>query len=101
MNVRIKENSNQVSIIVTGVVGTIDDTLKVKTAIVDSFHQNKQADINLYFEDSYVITSSMIGFLIKFIRGDKANLSIYPKDAQLYNLIERLNLLDILNVKKI
>lgn len=100
MDIRIEDNGGQVNINISGVVSTIEETMQAKNAISEVYSKNNDAVIRVIFENSYVITSSLIGFLIKLIRGDKADITIIAKDTQLYNLISRLNLQDILNVKQ-
>ncbi len=50
--------------------------------------------------ESFSMTSSVIGFLIKVIFQDKVPISVYVKDDRLYSLLEDLNLLETFRVQR-
>jgi len=50
--------------------------------------------------DSISITSSVIGYLTKLVVSNNVNFEMYVSDDELYELLDDLNLLDVLHVKK-
>lgn len=91
---------NVVEITATGIIVSIDDSSRVKDEIIKQNAANPGKDINLIIEDSYLIPSSLIGALLKMIHENKTPISITTKNEQLYYLIQRLKLTDLLNVRQ-
>jgi hypothetical protein len=58
-------------------------------------------NIKIHIMDSISITSSVIGYLCKLVTTTKSSLSLFVKDEGLHELLEDLNLIKLLNVKKI
>jgi len=56
--------------------------------------------IDLVFEDAFVIPSSLIGSLLELRNSGDNRVVIHAKNHKLVTLFERLNLLDLLSVKK-
>lgn len=85
---------------ITGNIKSIDDYHAIKEAvrgIIDSGINS----ISIKVVDSISMSSSVIGFLLKTVYEDKANLSLYVKDERLIELLDILNLTTAFNVKKL
>ena len=100
MEIVTKLNGSAVDIVVSGTIKTIMDGQTIKEAIKKVFEQENQKVLNLHIKDSFIITSSVIGFLIKSIKIDKMALYVHVKSAELYSMLEDMNLIDSMNVKK-
>jgi hypothetical protein len=85
---------------VKGTIKGIDDSMKFKEAVSSVFYEDPTANIAIHIEDSNVITSSIIGSLLKLIQQDKARISLNIKSAELISLLEQLNITTLLNAKK-
>lgn len=94
-------NSGNSEITILGTIKTIADGQMIKETINRSFHQDKQRTIKLNIQDSFIITSSVIGFLIKAIKIDKMDLTVYVRSMELYSMLDDMNLLDTMNVRKV
>jgi len=58
-------------------------------------------DIRIYIADSISITSSIIGYLCKIVEEEKAFMTLYIKNEDLYDILQDLNLTKTLNAQKI
>lgn len=101
MQIQVQEGMGVYDVNITGIVKTIEDSVNFKNTISSILEKNKNAIINLHIIDSYIITSSIIGTLLKLIQKDKANISLYSYQQDLTDLIEKLNLTVLLNMKKV
>jgi len=95
MNMKLKIDGNTIHIY--GVIKTIQDAEEIKKAI-SKFKPNDNVVIKIY--DSFAVLSSVIGELLKAI-DNGINISMEVKEDVLYELFDNLNLIDILNVKRI
>lgn len=100
MELVTKMNGGSVDITVIGTIKTISDGQSIKDAVKKVFEYDKQTVVNLHIKDSFIITSSVIGFLIKLIKIDKMMLNVYVKSAELYSMLEDMSLIDSMNVRK-
>lgn len=100
MDLVTKRSENKVDIIITGNIKSIVDGQTIKDAILKSFNHNDSVHINLHIKDSFIITSSVIGFLIKVIKLDKIPLHVIVESDELYVMLNEMNLIDDMNVKK-
>lgn len=100
MEITHQEKDGRFIIQVEGAIKTIEENQKVKSAIDDVIQNDPKAVIDIYLKNTDVITSSLIGFLIKMIYGENLKITIYAGSEKLYTLIEKLNLIDTLNIKK-
>lgn len=94
----IEWNGNEV--IITGNIKTIDDSLHIKDTINGILEQNVRS-LHIKIIDSFSMTSTVIGFLMKLVNHDKIPLSMNVYDNRLYVLLEELNLLQIFNVRPV
>ncbi len=82
------------------VIKTIEDSGTFKKELTDIVTSDPKASIEVHVLDSYIITSSIIGTLMKLIQKDGAKISVYTYNADLFELLDKLNLVQLLNVKK-
>ena len=68
--------------------------------ILKVFQDNQQAFIDLCIKDSFIITSSVIGFLIKAIKVDQMSLHVSVGSQELYEMLLEMSLVDSMNVRK-
>jgi len=97
MNINVNTTGAECKVEIEGIIKSISDSQSIKDAI------NSCGDVkNIYIDilDSFSITSSVIGFLLKKKQGDGVNLQIKVHDSRIYELFESLNLIEVLNVKK-
>ncbi|MDD3342902.1 MAG: hypothetical protein PHR87_04930 [Sulfurospirillaceae bacterium] len=100
MEIGTRVNNNGYDITVTGNIKTIVDGKSIKDAITLAAHHHVGMPINLYIKDSFIITSSVIGFLIKVSKVDKLPLQVIVSSNELYEMLSEMNLLDSINIKK-
>ena len=92
----IERNRNEV--LITGNIKSIEDSLLIKDTINGVLEQGVR-NIHIKIMDSFSMTSTVIGFLMKLVNHDKIPLSISVCDNRLHDLLEELNLLQIFNVR--
>ena len=98
MDLATKVRADRINIEITGIIKTVADTQAVKDAILGAREQYSDSPINFRLLDTFIITSSLIGFLIKVIQMDHYSLSVSVGSAELYEMLEDMNLIDIMNV---
>lgn len=101
MDLVTKRSSGNVAIDVVGNIKSISDSQAIKDAITKAFHDNQQASIDLCIKDSFIITSSVIGFLIKSIKVDKISLHVSVASQDLYDMLVDMNLVESMNARKV
>jgi len=92
----VERNRNE--ILITGNIKSIEDSLQIKDTINAVLEQGVR-NIHIKIMDSFSMTSTVIGFLMKLVNHDKIPLSMSVFDNRLYVLLEELNLLQIFNVR--
>ncbi|KFL35140.1 hypothetical protein JU57_02250 [Sulfurospirillum sp. SCADC] len=95
-----KVHSEHVDIVVSGTIKTIANAQTIKEAIRKAHEQHSDTIINLIIKDSFIITSSVIGYVIKSIEMDKIALHVNVGSEELYEMLEDMNLIDVMNVRK-
>jgi len=100
MDLVTKVHREHIDIIVTGTIKTIANAQAIKEAIRKTHEQHPDAIINIMIKDSFIITSSVIGFLLKSIKMDKINLNVNIGCEELYTMLDDMNLVEEMNVKK-
>lgn len=100
MEIVTRVNGGSVDITVIGTIKSISDGQTIKDSIKRTFENDNQAVVNLHIKDSFIITSSVIGFLIKLIKIDKKALFVHVRSSELYGMLEDMSLLDSMNVRK-
>ena len=101
MELTVKDGAIQTEIYIKDTIKSISDNDKLKHAIENAWHNNNEKPIHLHVKDSFIITSSVIGFLIKFIKKDKIPIYIYVYNDELYEMLDDMNLISVLNIKKV
>ncbi len=96
-----KSEGSTLKLSVIGDVASIEDTAELKAEINKIFEEKSSAIVDIVFEDAASLSSALLGFLLKIIQGDKRSVTIYPKNESLYKVLGRINLIDMLNVKKL
>lgn len=100
MELNIKNSSSAVDIIIKGNIKSVSDTDSIKSAIQETWDVDDTKPINIRIDDSFIITSSVIGFLIKFIKKDKIPISLFVKNDELFEMLDDMNLVNVLNVRR-
>ncbi len=100
MQLAIKDTSTATQICIEENIKSLSDNDTIKTAIEDAWNAHTDKPIEIHIKDSFIITSSVIGFLIKFIKKDKMPITLYIKNEELYDMMDDMNLIQALNIKK-
>ncbi len=98
MTINVRDNGNLVNVDIEGIIKTTADSESFKEAV--NSVSGKGATININILHSFAITSTIIGYLNKKVRGDKEDISLLVYDSRLYDLFNELNLIETLKVKK-
>lgn len=93
----IVRNGNKIEI--TGSVVRFEDYDMLKAATKEAVRE-KHNEIVLFFKDALSLNSASVGFLIKLIRVDGVKVSVKAGNPKLYELLDNLVLVDILNVSR-
>jgi len=101
MDLVTKKSGGNVVIDVVGNIKSISDSQTIKDAITKVFQDNQQAFIDLCIKDSFIITSSVIGFLIKAIKVDQMSLHVSVGSHELYEMLLEMSLVEAMNVRKV
>lgn len=100
MELVVKELPSSTDIIISGNIKSISDNDSIKAAILKAWNADETRPLNIRIADSFIITSSVIGFLIKFIKKDKIPITLYVKNSELYEMLDDMNLVEALNVRR-
>ncbi len=100
MDIKVEKDSTKLELIITGSVNSIQDSMSIKSTLSSVIGTNKGVAITVKILDSYTLPSSIIGTFLKYREIDKLDLTVIVKQDELYNSLDRLNLVSILNVKK-
>ena len=93
----ISVNSNRVTI--EGNIKSNSDFQSIRTTVNSLVATHKTIVVDV--KDSLSFTSSIIGFFNKLILKDKIDVSINVGNAELYNLLDDLNLVSTFKLRKI
>jgi hypothetical protein len=93
---QIKVNGGS-EITITGNIKSIEDSLEIKNA-VNALQKRGARSILLRIQDSFSMTSTVIGHLMKLVNLDKVSVSMVVGDDRLYQLLEELSLIHPFNV---
>ncbi len=93
-------NPSHTSINIEENIKSLSDNDDIKMAIESAWNSNSDKPIEIHIIDSFIITSSVIGFLIKFIKKDKIPITIYITNGELYEMMDDMSLIQALNIKK-
>ena len=98
MEVTVSTHNTHTEIRVTGIVGKIWEADEIITALENQWRAHPDTTIRLIFDNTFTIPSRLIGALLNMIREHGIRLEVVPLEWLLYQLLERLNLLELLNV---
>ena len=93
----ISTSSNIVTI--TGNVKSVSNFQDLKRSVDTVVSQHKSININI--KDSLSITSSVIGYFNKLVLKDRIDIHMNVGNAQLFELLDELNLVSVFKAKKI
>ncbi|MDD3463825.1 MAG: hypothetical protein PHW07_09395, partial [Sulfurospirillaceae bacterium] len=82
-----------IDIVVKDNIKTPEDSKLIKSAILLA-NEKGNKNIKIIIEDSFIITSSVIGFIVKSIKIDKMNIALAVKSDDLYEMLKEMNLID-------
>jgi len=94
---KIEHRGNR-ELAIIGNIKSIEDSLELKKAL-DALQQQGARNILLRIQDSFSMTSTVIGHLMKLVNLDKITISLIVGDRRLYELLEELNLVQPFNVR--
>lgn len=100
MKIEIAKTANGYRVNIKEVIKSIEDSGNFKKELTTIINSDSGADIEVHILDSYIITSSIIGSLMKFTQRDGAKISLHIYNSDLFDLLDKLNLIQLLNVKK-
>lgn len=101
MKLQVKNNPTNTEIHIDDNIKSLGDNDAIKYAIENAWHDDSDKQIDIIIKDSFIITSSVIGFLIKFIKKDKMKISLKIYNSELYEMLDDMSLIQALNVKKV
>ena len=96
---QITRNSGS-ELTIVGNIKSVEDSAEIKKAISDLL-QNGAKNIVLKITDSFSMTSTVIGHLMKLVNIDKVPVSMVVGDHRLYEILEELSLVNLFNVRLI
>jgi len=100
MQIESSQNEFGHKVLVKEVIKTIEDSAVFKKYISDILDKDPKVKVDIHVLDSYILTSSIIGSVLKMVQKDGANISLFVYNDYLYELLDKLNLITLLNVKK-
>jgi anti-anti-sigma regulatory factor len=92
------ETRNHQELVISGNIKSIEDSVEIKNAL-GALQNNGTKVILLKIQDSFSMTSTVIGYLMKLVNLDKIKISLTVGDQRLYQLLEELNLIQPFNVR--
>ena len=94
------ENNGSSELTIIGNIKSIEDSIEIKNAI-NALQNKGSKSIFLKIRDSFSMTSTVIGYLMKLVNLDKITISLVVGDHRLYQLLEELSLVHSFNVRLI
>jgi hypothetical protein len=91
-----RNGSNELTIV--GNIKSIEDSIDIKEAI-NALQNTGAKTLLLRIQDSFSMTSTVIGYLMKLVNLDKVSISLVVGDNRLYELLEELSLIQSFNVR--
>ena len=100
MQIEKKYDGHVNKMVIKGLIKSVEDSAYFKEVMLEMLGTPSKA-LSIYIEDSFIVTSSIIGYILKAINIDKADITLYVHEDDLYKLLSQLNLLEQLHVKKV
>ena len=85
-------------LIISGNMKSIEDSTKIKESVI-ALKKDGTNSVVLRIQDSFSMTSTVIGFLMKLVNVDKVRVSLIIGDQRLYQLLDELCLVQVLNAR--
>jgi len=92
------ENKGSNELTISGNIKSIEDSMEIKNAI-NALQKKGSKSILLRIRDSFSMTSTVIGYLMKLVNLDNITISMVVGDERLYQLLEELSLVHSFNVR--
>ena len=92
------ERKGNNELVITGNIKSIEDGIEIKTAII-ALKDKGAKSLLLKITDSFSMTSTVIGYLMKLVNLDKIPVTMIVGDQRLYQLLDELNLVQPFNVR--
>ncbi len=99
MEIDVKDGQIQIEIYVRDNIKSISDNDRLKHTIEQACKADDKKPVHIHIKDSFIITSSVIGFLIKYIKKDKFPIYLYVYNQELYDMLDDMDLIGLLNIK--
>lgn len=99
MKIDVKDEGSKYLLNIEGPIKSVNDSAEIKSALDKCVSSSNP--IYMEITNSFSVTSSVIGFLLKKIQADGFKINIKVSDERLFELFETLNLVETLNVQKI
>lgn len=99
MNFKTIVEDTTLSVTVNGTIKSIEDSLQFQMLIENACTQDCIKKITISIEESYTITSSIIGFLIRLIKQDNIEIFLVARHQELVNLLHKLNLDQLFHIE--
>lgn len=91
------EVSGSHELTIRGNIKSIDDSNRIKDTL--GTLRKGEAGILIKIPDSFSMTSTVIGFLMKLVHVDQVRVSLVVGDPRLFQLLEDLSLVQTFNVR--
>src|ERR1035437_8873480 len=92
------ERTGSTELTITGNIKSIDDSILIKEAI-NAIRKDGAQSLRMNIKNSFSITSTVIGNLMKLVHHDKVTLSMTIGDQRLYDLLLELNIAQAFNAR--
>jgi len=97
MTIEVTNHATYLNITVDGVIKSIADTQSFQDTINGC---SGDLPIEIHITNSFSLTSSVIGYLLKKIQQDQLKISLIVYHERLWELLESLGLIEALNARK-
>jgi len=91
------ESNGRNELTIIGNIKSIEDSMVIKNALID-LQKTGAKNILLRIKDSFSMTSTVIGYLMKLVNHDRIPVSLVVEDYRLYQLLDELSLVQPFNV---
>jgi len=92
------ETTGPSELTIRGNIKSIEDSTRIKDALGAIAGE---AGIQIRIPESFSLTSTVIGFLMKLVNVDKVRVTLLVGDHRLYQLLEDLSLVQPFNVRSL
>jgi thiamine phosphate synthase YjbQ (UPF0047 family) len=100
MKLEIQSTTNPIVVDVYDNIKSVSDSDRFKNCINELLMRHGTTKVTVNIKDSYILTSSIIGFLAKKIAQEHAPITIHVKNSELYRMLTNLQVIELLNIKR-